>query len=998
MDAAWRDGPKLRRLPPDHMNDMGEPRRDTSGVTTRVVVLYVKQHGGDQAVAALLESAGETRSLDELLDEHGWSSYEQKIRLFRAAVEVLGDPGAVRRIGQSMLRSRIALPLLVLLRALGSPEQVLRNVAKANSRFSTNSTVQALEIGNGHAVVAYRLHEGYVPDPLDCQYTEGLLSLVPEVFGLPPATVRHNECQVHGAPACLYRVRWRPRHRWFQRVRAEHTHLRDQLDAITQRFQELQSVAADLVSTEDVSTVLARIATRASHAVRAPRYLLAARATEDSPLRVYHQGFTEEEASTLGERLIRGEPLEHIGSWLVADITSARCRYGKLGAVYAQHEPFFPEERQLLVAYARQAAAALDAATALEEARRRHATSRALLQLAHALANLASPDEVAERIAAAVPDVVTADRSTVNLWDPATQRLSTAATHGWPPELEPMVEMFSVRPSDTSELADMLTDSQPRCYRRGSTDDPFLEGALERFGLSSVAVVPIVARGEFFGIVTAATAGDSPPLDFHHDTSARLGGLANQAAAALSNARLLAQERATLAELRRSEAQVKHQAAHDALTGLANRVLFNDQLRTALKRGVGVAVLFVDLDDFKAVNDRFGHAAGDDLLTAVAGRLAACMRSGDTVARLGGDEFAVLLEGADELAAVQTAERLIGALAAPLALPGTTVTVEASVGIAIAPRGTGDVGGVLRNADVAMYAAKEAGKGRFAVFEPGMHTRTLDRIEQEHELREALDRDQFVLRYQPIIELASGQPVGVEALVRWQHPTRGLLPPSEFIPRAETTGLIVALGRSILDKACAQAARWRGDTELRLGVNLSARQLTDPGLFDDVVATLSATQLPADRLVLEITETALLNNAPDRVLMELREVGVRIALDDFGTGYSSLEHLRRFPVDAIKIDKAFINHITGGLRESALARAIVQLGQTMGLATVAEGVETADQAVVLRELGCGYGQGYWFAKPMTSRSLERYIDQPQPAWHDRLSPALESNAQSAVGR
>ena len=272
----------------------------------------------------------------------------------------------------------------------------------------------------------------------------------------------------------------------------------------------------------------------------------------------------------------------------------------------------------------------------------------------------------------------------------------------------------------------------------------------------------------------------------------------------------------------------------------------------------------------------------------------------------GGDEFAVLIEGADEPAAVQTAERLIGALAAPLALPGTTVTVGASVGIAIAPRGTGDVGGVLRNADVAMYAAKEAGKGRFAVFD--------------------------------------------------------------------------------------------GLAELRLGVNLSARQLTDPGLFDDVVATLSATQLPADRLVLEITETALLNNAPDRVLMELREVGVRIALDDFGTGYSSLEHLRRFPVDAIKIDKAFINRITGGLRESALARAIVQLGQTMGLATVAEGVETADQAVVLRELGCGHGQGYWFAKPMTSQSLERYIDQPQPAWHDRLSPGLESTAQSAVGR
>jgi diguanylate cyclase (GGDEF)-like protein len=968
---------------------MGEPGRDTSGVTTRVVVLYVRQHGGDRAVAAMLKYAGETRGVEELLDEHGWSSYEQKIRLFRAAVAVLGDPGAVRKIGQFMLRSRIALPLLVLLRALGSPEQVLRNVAKANSRFSTNSTVEALEIGNGHAMVSYRLHGGYVPDELDCQYTEGLLSLVPEVFGLPAATVQHEECQVDGAAACLYRLTWRPRHRWGRRLQAEAAHLRDQLDVITQRFQELQSVAADLVSTEDVSTVLARIATKASHAVRAPGYLLAARATQASPLQVFHQGFSEEDASALGERLIRGEPLEDVGSWLTADIASARCHYGKLGAVYAQQEPFFPEERQLLVAYARQAAAALDAATALEEARARDATSQALLQLAQALANLATPDEVAARIAAAVPGVVVADRSTVSLWEVGTQRLSTVATHGWPAELEPLIEVFSVRPSDTPELADMLTNARPRCYRRGSTDDPLVEDALARFGLTSVVVVPIVARGEFLGVVTAATADGRPPLESRDDTEARLVGLANQAAVALSNARLLAKERATLAELRRSEAQVKHQATHDGLTGLANRALFSDRLQAMLKRGVDVAVLFIDLDDFKAVNDSFGHAVGDDLLVAVSARLAACMRSGDTVARLGGDEFAVLLEGADERAAMQTAERLLDALGMPLALPGAAIPVRASVGIAVASPGTSDVGEVLRNADVAMYAAKEAGKGRFAIFEPGMHTRALDLIEQEHDLREAIDQDQFVLRYQPVVELATGHIIGVEALVRWQHPTRGLLAPSEFIPLAETTGLIVELGRSILDKACRQATRWRGATELMLGVNLSARQLTDPGLLDQVAATLSTTGLPAERLVLEITETALLKSATDRVLAGLRQAGVRIALDDFGTGYSSLEHLRRFPVDAIKIDKVFIDRVTGGLRESALARAIVQLGQAMGLATVAEGIETAEQAAELRQLGCGYGQGYFFAKPMTSTALGTLMEQPS-------SP--ESPARSGIGR
>jgi diguanylate cyclase (GGDEF)-like protein len=972
---------------------MGEPARHTSGVTTRVVLLYVREHGGDEAVAALMEHAGETRTVDELLDEHGWSSYDQKVRLFRAAVAVLDDPLATRKIGQFMLRSRIALPLLVLLRALGSPEQVLRNVAKANSRFSTNSTVEALEIGNGHAVITYRLHEGFRPDVLDCQYTQGLLSLVPEVFGLAPATVQHEACQVHGAPACLYRLSWRPRHGWRRRARAERSQLRDQLDAITQRFHELQSVSADLVSTEDVSTVLARIANKASHAVRAPRYLLAARATDGSPLQVHHQGFTEAEASALGERLIRGEPLDHVGSWLVADIASARCTYGKLGAVYAQQEPFFPEEHQLLVAYARQAAAALDAATALEEARARHATSRALLQLAQSLANLAAPEEVAERLAAAVPGVVAADRSTVSIWDALSQRLSTVAVHGWPAELEPLVEMFTIGPSDTPELADMLTDSRPRCYRHGSTGDDLVEDALERFQLNSVAVVPIVARGEFLGVVTAATAGDQPPLDFNDDTEARLVGLANQAAVALSNARLLAQERATMAELRRSEAKIKHQAAHDALTGLPNRALFSGSLHAALQRGAGVTVLFVDLDDFKAVNDSFGHAVGDDLLAAVSARLAASMRAGDLVARLGGDEFAVLLEGADEWAAVQAAERLISALGMPVALPGTTINVHASVGIAMSPPGTGDVGEVLRNADVAMYAAKEAGKGRYAVFEPGMHTRALDLIEQEHDLREAIDRDQFVLHYQPVVELAGGRLIGVEALVRWQHPTRGLLPPSEFIQLAETTGLVTALGRSILDKACAQATQWPGGDDLRLGVNLSARQLADPDLTGQVAATLSATGLPPERLVLEITETALLNSAPDRVLSGLRELGVRIALDDFGTGYSSLEHLRRFPVDAIKIDKVFIDRITGGLRESALARAIVQLGQTMGLATVAEGIETAHQAAVLREMGCGYGQGYWFARPMSSNALERLLTGSRLAWRDLLAAAPESPAQ-----
>jgi diguanylate cyclase (GGDEF)-like protein len=282
--------------------------------------------------------------------------------------------------------------------------------------------------------------------------------------------------------------------------------------------------------------------------------------------------------------------------------------------------------------------------------------------------------------------------------------------------------------------------------------------------------------------------------------------------------RLLAQERSTLEQLRRSEARVKHQATHDALTGLANRALFRSQLEAALNQagGTEAAVLFVDLDDFKTVNDSCGHAVGDELLIAVAARLTACVRSGDTVARLGGDEFAVLLEDAGEAIAVQTAERLTSTLGAPVALSSTRVTIRASIGIAVTPAGGRDAGAILRNADVAMYAAKERGKGRFAVFEPGMHTGLLERIEQEHELREAISRGQFVLRYQPIVELATGRLAGVEALVRWQHPTRGLISPADFIPLAERSGLIVALGRFVLAEACRQAAGWQPTAKLHL--------------------------------------------------------------------------------------------------------------------------------------------------------------------------------------
>jgi diguanylate cyclase (GGDEF)-like protein/PAS domain S-box-containing protein len=425
-------------------------------------------------------------------------------------------------------------------------------------------------------------------------------------------------------------------------------------------------------------------------------------------------------------------------------------------------------------------------------------------------------------------------------------------------------------------------------------------------------------------------------------------------------------------------AQLEHQAFHDPLTGLANRALFRDRTTQALSRRArrdgAVAVLFLDLDDFKRVNDGLGHAAGDALLVAIATRLVAATRHADTVARLGGDEFAVLLElGADGAEASAVGERVAAAFRAPIRVDGREMSVAASVGLAVAAPGD-DVDVLLRNADVAMYEAKARGKSRVVTFERAMHAQVIDRLELEADLLRALDRSEFRLLYQPIVELETGAPYGVEALVRWQHPTRGLVPPAAFIPVAEESGAIVAIGRWVLHEACAQAARWHAEARRRapdappasITVNVSRRQLADPALADDVRAALAASALPPAALVLEITEGVLMEDAAQAVarLRTLRELGVRIAVDDFGTGYSSLSYLQQFPVDILKIDRTFVGGVAGGGKEAALARTIIALGDMLALTTVAEGVENAAQRAQLQALGCALGQGFLFARPL----------------------------------
>ncbi len=427
--------------------------------------------------------------------------------------------------------------------------------------------------------------------------------------------------------------------------------------------------------------------------------------------------------------------------------------------------------------------------------------------------------------------------------------------------------------------------------------------------------------------------------------------------------------------------QLVHEAFHDALTTLANRSLFRDRVETLLldiNRQEGqIGVLFLDLNGFKEVNDSLGHAAGDLLLIQVAERLRSCVRPDDVVARFGGDEFAILIDDmATQLDGVAIAERIEEALREPFRVDGNDLHISASIGIAAADADVEDADHLLRNADLAMYRAKSKGDGSFERYLEGMHSGLIERIRLEADLRRAISNDDLVLHYQPTVDLATGVVAGVEALVRWPHPTRGLLSPLEFIPLAEASGQIRDLGRWVLHEACEQLALWRTGhrelDELAMSVNVSGRHLQHPGLHGDIADALTASGIPPHQLVLEMTESVLMTNTAENVdiLERIRALSVRLAIDDFGTGYSSLAYLHRFPADVLKIDRSFTDRIANSTKDLEIVRTIVRLGQSMQMVNVAEGVETTVQATILRSIGCEIGQGYRFSRPLPAGEVE----------------------------
>jgi diguanylate cyclase (GGDEF)-like protein len=737
------------------------------------------------------------------------------------------------------------------------------------------------------------------------------------------------------------------------------------------RLRILEGAASDLVSHAPIQELLDRIAARAADALHAPGHLLAVRLpTGERHLRVRGTGAAL--AGALGEDgvTLSGAAASRPGlAVLSVPVASERQCYGVLAAAAHPGQDFSPGDTDALAAYARHAAVTLDIEGCVVEAQEHGETARLLLQLSQTLAQQSTVSAVAASIADAIPALSGADRSAVVVWDAEPGKVRVAGMSGWSGELAEKLADYVATVQDSPELSELLTHATPMLVDRSGSK--WANAIFDEFDICAFAAVPIVAGKGLTGLVVAYWSDKAAPKSLDGALTERLSGLAGLAAVALDNVRLLETTR--------------YQALHDPLTGLPNRALLEDRLEAALARagrdGRRVGLLFCDVNRFKRINDSLGHAAGDTALRHVAAKLRAAVRRGDTVARYSGDEFVILLPDIEApLDVEQVAARIRASLAPGVEVNGRKVFVDVAIGSSISGPlfADGQDGAdalsraahrLIEQADLEMYRNRAHSRGQVA---PDVTRESTLRLETD--LRGAARRGELRVQYQPQIDVSSNAVIGAEALVRWQHPELGLLPPGEFIPLAEDSRLILEVGAYVLEEACRAGADLHTQGhQIEISVNVSAVQLADPGFTALVRDTLAGTGFHATALTLEITESQAVseNAANDSNLHELRALGVAISIDDFGTGYSSLAQLHRLPVTEVKIDRSFTNRLTDEEEpSSAFVAAIVGLGHGLGLRVVAEGVETTDQLNALRAMGCERAQGYLFGKPGDIKALE----------------------------
>ena len=616
------------------------------------------------------------------------------------------------------------------------------------------------------------------------------------------------------------------------------------------------------------------------------------------------------------------------------------------------------------------AASCVLAFRAYTEQRRRHEHLEFLYRSMRAMQGAPESRAAVRELLGAARAMLCAEFAEMVLFAPTAAEGALRSVMG--PGRERILEPTDLSPVERAALEVASAEEAALVFARGH-EELVLEGYLAEHHLRDAMLTALWGEDRILGLLLVGNrAGDV--ATFNSDDRKLFETFASHAAVLLENDRV--------------KEQLRHQAFHDALTGLPNRRLFAEQVGEALARaaaeGTTPTVLFLDLDDFKTINDSLGHSAGDELLIEVAERVRRHVRPEDTAARLGGDEFGILVESARAGDEERVAERLVNALGAPIVLHGAEMSIHASIGIANARSGATTADDLLRNADVAMYSAKSNGKRGYAVYEQAMHTPVRKRHDLAAALEHAVERDEIGVQYQPIVDLTSGRTVALEALVRWWHRDQGLIMPGSFIPLAEETGLMVPIGRTVLREACARTSAWQAmfaaHSQLAICVNLAPSELQNPSLAADVAAVLDETDLAPDRLILEITENGAMRDplATIETLRELRTLGVRLALDDFGTGHSSLSHLRDFPITMLKIAKPFVDTLGNGRMNTTFIDAIFQLARALELEAVAEGVEWPAQSEILCRLRCDLGQGYYFSRPLDVADAEAHLAASSP--------------------
>lgn len=961
---------------------MGATERQVSGEAMTFILECVRSRGGDSAVLEVLALAGETRTEAEIRDESRWSTHEQKLAVLEAAAQVLGDPGIARRMGESLFEHKTIPATKLALRLLGSPQQVMRALRRTTRRRSSVAIMEATDVSPTHATVRYQVCEGFRPHRMDCDYHAGMLSQIGPMFGLPTARVDHFECQVDGAPWCVYQVRWKARSRlpWrsLRHKRAlELEVLNEQVAAAIEGGASLSSTITDLVSETGVEEVLDRIGNRAMQATLGTGFLIHVRWGPRAEHIVRSYGLDETELARASE-MLAVEPAMLASGWTAARVVSTRAFYGHLAVLDSEPDVGVEGSERILDLYASYAALALDLHFAFEEARVGRETAEALLDLARELAEPVSREEVAERLARAVRRIAGADLSCVLLWEPTTRSVRMAAADGFPEEISSSLMQIVVGADGTPDLERMLSNLRPQ--QLNVEDAPAAVRALtDRYGSFGGITWPIAARGEFLGVLWIGAASGRPPIRVTPVLASTIGAVADEASIAFERARLLASDE----ELDR---RLQVEAYHDRLTGLPNTALFRDRLGARVDRarrfGRHEAVILLDIDNFGAVNNRFGRTLGDTLLVQIAERIRAEVREDDLVARIDSDKFGLICSVRESADAVVVVRNVIDALAAPFQVDDVEgaeeVRVTVSVGTSIGPGHGTEPDGLLVCADIALQSARESGGRASMLYDPTMGTRAHDRFTLENRLRQALLDDELVLYYQPQIDLFTGRIVGAEALLRWQHPEQGLQLPGSFIPIAEDSGLIVPMGEWVLREACVQAREWqdRGLRPITMAVNVSVRQVQrEPGFAAMVAEVLEETGLDPKYLELEMTESFSAHNLDviASALQGLREKGVAVAIDDFGTGYAFFGYIQRFPIGRVKIDQSFVQSIGVANDEGAIVRGMLDMTMTLDVDVVAEGVETMEQFEFLRRYGCQQGQGYLFGYPVPAEEFAKLL-------------------------